>query len=333
MADPRFIPNSYQTPNILVDEIMPLLTPEEWVVLSFATRRILGWRDKIIDRKAPISLSQFELCGLSRKTIIAALEPLTHYRLLTKDGPATQDGQMWILCFDDIDIPGLKQRLEDKHTVNQSRTTTARYVRHTAITGGVSDTPAGSVSHTPIGGVSDTHNKHSIKHNETHIASASDAAQTDKDPITDSGVTNPAVSEDLESGKQAKQTRAARKPKAEPAPKSPITPELKDAIAKLCYGTTEAWKADKVAKMLGKALSELLVIEPALDVPKLRDFYRWWKRSDWRGQKGQNPEPHQVVLSWYLSLDNKETLEPTASFYNPPPADDPKLRTDVEFVL
>jgi hypothetical protein len=32
------IPNSFQTPNAYVDQYMPLLTPEEWVVLSYVVR-------------------------------------------------------------------------------------------------------------------------------------------------------------------------------------------------------------------------------------------------------------------------------------------------------
>jgi len=58
----NYIPNSFQTPNVLVDEIMPLLTPQEWLVLSFATRHILGWHDRIHERRAPISLSRNTGC-------------------------------------------------------------------------------------------------------------------------------------------------------------------------------------------------------------------------------------------------------------------------------
>lgn len=42
----EFIPNSYQTPNIYVDKFMAYLTPEEWMVLSYFVRRIIGFRKR-----------------------------------------------------------------------------------------------------------------------------------------------------------------------------------------------------------------------------------------------------------------------------------------------
>ena len=54
-----FVPNSYPTPNAFTDKLLHLMGPTEWKVLSFAIRHILGWQDKLAERKAVISLTMF----------------------------------------------------------------------------------------------------------------------------------------------------------------------------------------------------------------------------------------------------------------------------------
>ena len=51
----KIVPNSFQTPNLYVDRLMPLLTDIELRVLVYMTRRILGFNR----REDQISLSQF----------------------------------------------------------------------------------------------------------------------------------------------------------------------------------------------------------------------------------------------------------------------------------
>ncbi len=124
------IPNSYQTPNWLVDDLLRWLEPNEWVALSFMVRHILGWREKIEDRRNRISLSQFEDgvnenmggCGLSRPQITKALKGLVKFRVVRKVGNATKDGQQWEL-FDhpEIDWDGLKMRREAKAKKGRKR--------------------------------------------------------------------------------------------------------------------------------------------------------------------------------------------------------------------
>jgi len=127
-----YIPNSFQTSNVLVDEILPLLTPSEWIVLSFATRQILGWHDRIHERQAPISLSRFEACGLHRETILTALAGLEQFGLLCKVGTPDHRGQVWKLSYDmGVNLEGLKARQERKVRIAQKRTTSARSVRQT----------------------------------------------------------------------------------------------------------------------------------------------------------------------------------------------------------
>jgi hypothetical protein len=68
-------PNFLQLPNVLVDDLMKLLTPVEFLCLVVILRKTRGW-DKDDDA---ISLSQFQhLTGIrSKKTIIRALDRLT----------------------------------------------------------------------------------------------------------------------------------------------------------------------------------------------------------------------------------------------------------------
>lgn len=111
-----FIPNSTQTPNDYFDLVMGFLTGNEWKVLCFAIRHILGFHDRLMTRTRPISLSTFENgygeykgCGLNRKTIIEALKELEKYRLLVPVGKATSKGQRWYL--DEYpDLEGLENR-------------------------------------------------------------------------------------------------------------------------------------------------------------------------------------------------------------------------------
>jgi hypothetical protein len=153
----KFIPNSYQTPNALVDELMPLLKPEEWVVASYAIRHILGWQDRFITRCAKLSLSHFVDgvsgnpfvggCGLSRGAVSSALDRLVEFGLLKRIGEPTPDGQEYELDFENVDMDklceakaqrdikagqkmaGLRQRKQDKkqqavYTIDQSMTQT-----------------------------------------------------------------------------------------------------------------------------------------------------------------------------------------------------------------
>lgn len=114
-----FLPNSFQTPNAIVDKYGPYLTSDEIRVWLYACRHILGWGDKISSRRRRISLSMFingyglfPGCGLNRGAIIQALNGLFKYGLLLKIGAATQDGQMWEIPSKEtkIDFQGLLER-------------------------------------------------------------------------------------------------------------------------------------------------------------------------------------------------------------------------------
>ncbi len=93
---PSMLPNSFQVPNLYVDRAMHLLTPEEWVVLTYAARRIFGFGK----RRDRISISQFTDgitgedgvpldfgTGLSYNTVSKCLGALIGFGLLAETAP------------------------------------------------------------------------------------------------------------------------------------------------------------------------------------------------------------------------------------------------------
>jgi hypothetical protein len=121
------LPNTFQTPNFLVDQLMFYLTSPETVVLLYAIRQILGYQDKIEMRRARISLSRFAHCGLGQQAIRSAIKGLGEYKILEAVGEPTEDGQMYELQQneDEIDWDGLTKRREEKETQQSSRTSKA----------------------------------------------------------------------------------------------------------------------------------------------------------------------------------------------------------------
>src|SRR4051812_8154904 len=103
------VPGSFQTPNWYADELMHLLTPEEWMVLSYAVRRIFGFGkedDRISQRQfreGTVSIRGVPLdrgTGLSKATIGAALTELDRFRVLVRtaeNDPRTKQGDAYRL--------------------------------------------------------------------------------------------------------------------------------------------------------------------------------------------------------------------------------------------
>lgn len=162
-----FVPNSFQTPNGYVDDIMPYLTGEEYKVLIYAVRRILGFQK----RQDHISLSQFtdgtksvkdghtldSGTGLSRETVKNCLDNLVKFGLMVKEAEndhRTNEGTLWSLQWneDDVNWQALKEHLEKRSKVNADRIAKARSVRQAAV-GGTDHPPS---SGTDGGGVSGT---------------------------------------------------------------------------------------------------------------------------------------------------------------------------------
>jgi hypothetical protein len=154
-----YVPNSFQTPNGYVDDIMPFLTGEEYKVLIYATRRILGFQK----RQDRISLSQFtdgtksskdgrtldSGTGLARETVKNCLENLVKFGLMVKEAdndPKTNEGTLWSLQWNEADVnwQALQEHLEKRSKVNVQRMAKARSVGQTAVSGTDCTPPSGT---------------------------------------------------------------------------------------------------------------------------------------------------------------------------------------------
>jgi len=140
----ELIPNSFQTPNSYVDDFMAFLTPEEYKVLSYAIRRIIGF-DK---RQDNISLSQFTDgailsngqvrdygTGLGREAVRNALDGLIRFNLLVKiadNDNKVNKGPVYAIQLDysKVDYEGLIERSTSKKSDQLERTQAANAIRH-----------------------------------------------------------------------------------------------------------------------------------------------------------------------------------------------------------
>jgi hypothetical protein len=136
----RFMPNTFQLPNVYIDVLLPLLTSEEWRVLCYLARRIFGF-DKDSDR---VSLSQFEKgivtrtgtrldsgCGLGHTAISRALAGLIYFGLVLELEPAnrqTNTAALYGLQLEpaQMDMQGLHDRKTAGQNKAQQRTAQAR---------------------------------------------------------------------------------------------------------------------------------------------------------------------------------------------------------------
>lgn len=166
-----FVPNSFQTPNGYVDDAMPFLTCEEFKVLIYATRRILGFQK----RQDRISISQFTDgtknregetldggTGLSIGTVKNCLSKLVEFGLMVRleaNDPRTNEGVLWGLQWDDdkVDWQALSDREALKSKANAERIMKARSMRqaHPPAQTGASDierTPASPTDPPPASG-------------------------------------------------------------------------------------------------------------------------------------------------------------------------------------
>lgn len=183
MSD-SFIPNTFQTPNAIIDRLMFLLTDGEFRVLMYAVRHILGWKHKAKTLRGCISLSSFvdgfsydtpngvvsyPGCGLGLNPVRNALKGLQKYRILEAIGDPTAKGQEWELRFmvhDDIDIPGLKLRQENQNQRRKKQTSEARKVspKNTGVSvqqieqEGICSTDSDPISSTDSQGICSTDN-------------------------------------------------------------------------------------------------------------------------------------------------------------------------------
>ena len=135
------IPNSYQKPNWLTDQIMWLLSGDEWKTLDYALRRTFGFnreRDRIsvsqfMDGNGKLDESGRPLeygTGLSRGAQLDALNALMRFGVLIEVAPNNRDnhGRLWELQLDGskVRLDLLLERREGKAARDRHKTTAAR---------------------------------------------------------------------------------------------------------------------------------------------------------------------------------------------------------------
>jgi hypothetical protein len=127
----KIIPNTFQTPNLHVDQLLPLLTEAETKILFYADRKIFGWQ-KDQDR---ISVSQFcQGTGLSIASVRKALRSLCDYRVLIKvadNDPKRNEGDCYSIQLEaeEIDVAAFLQREEARQVKDKKRMTIVRAAR------------------------------------------------------------------------------------------------------------------------------------------------------------------------------------------------------------
>ena len=140
MAENSLIPNTFQHPNAYIDWLSYYLTPEEEKVLNKAIREIIGWHNKIENRRARIALSVFidgkfingkqvaMGCGLGRDAVRGALNRLHEFNILVKVGDPTNEGQEYELNLDyeSLRWDAIKLRRKVWDEANQNRMAPAR---------------------------------------------------------------------------------------------------------------------------------------------------------------------------------------------------------------
>ena len=148
MSKQSVIPRSFQYANVYIDHLLALLTGDEFKVFSFALREIIGWQDRISQRKAPIAISVFvdgkvvggvrvsRGTGLSITAVSNALSALKRFNILlpvgNQAGPRGQE--YWIQDdVDKIDWDGLEERFARRKEVGKQRIARARNARKRSV--------------------------------------------------------------------------------------------------------------------------------------------------------------------------------------------------------
>jgi len=94
VSEKVYVPNTFPTPNVLIDAVMPVVSASAFKVLMVITRLTLGWRDNGGDLYQAVEIGiggahgLSKLTGLSHQSIISASRELLGFGLiLVKKGP------------------------------------------------------------------------------------------------------------------------------------------------------------------------------------------------------------------------------------------------------
>lgn len=118
----KFIPNAFQIPNSVIDELLAKLTCAELKCYLFVVRKTKGWNKE----SDSISVSQFmEVTGLSNRSVITACESLVEMGLLERSGGERKLNTYSVKAFE-ISQTGEKSSsdlVKKVHTQNNNKNT------------------------------------------------------------------------------------------------------------------------------------------------------------------------------------------------------------------
>lgn len=118
----KFIPNAFQIPNSVIDELLAKLTCAELKCYLFVVRKTKGWNKE----SDSISVSQFmKVTGLSNRSVITACESLVEMGLLERSGGERKLNTYSVKAFD-ISQTGEKSSsdlVKKVHTQNNNKNT------------------------------------------------------------------------------------------------------------------------------------------------------------------------------------------------------------------
>ncbi len=192
-----FVPNSFQTPNAYVDVFMAFLTGDEYKVLSYATRRILGFQK----RQDRIAISQFtdgirtregevldRGTGLEERTVRKCLANLAAFGLMVREAendPKANQGVLWGLQWDPkrIDWAALQKRADGWKKPHSSKASSKRkapgIARDPLPSHGSTPLPSHGSTPPPLAGEAQKTGKSSVK-NQAPVPGSSSPAPTKK---------------------------------------------------------------------------------------------------------------------------------------------------------
>jgi hypothetical protein len=281
------LPNTFQHPNWHVDQLMHLLTSDEFKVLSFIVRHTLGWQNERISRQRNISLTMFQGgfvtsesihyggTGLSHSSITQSLKNLVSFGLILEVHRDIAKGTLWELPAQaKIRWDLLRDRQNQKAQDSKRRTGKARAAS-------LAKRSVGQNTENIVEVFCGTEQKTSVGQNESNPtnpireANASLSTATRREPIT---FPVPGLTAQLLAAQETKKNGSKKKRTADKVVtlQVELTP-LEDAIARLHYGWSvkdrAKWNQDRWDKLAEIKLAyEECGMQPE-DVAKFKAWY------------------------------------------------------------
>ena len=124
MSEKVYVPNTFPTPNVLIDAVMPVVSASAFKVLMVITRLTLGWRDngdlyQAVEIGIGGAHGLSKLTGLSHQSIISASRELLGFGLiLVKKGPRNSRTANQYALNLDLTTGGLVKNLDQSKNLS-----------------------------------------------------------------------------------------------------------------------------------------------------------------------------------------------------------------------